>query len=102
MPLFESQREDEVVVNLYDVFDLCTDKMVIHNGKTEDIVEQLQVTKHMFYHSVSRDVPMRKRYQIIKTREKFVWQEKELQRQEFAKNWTQLCEPFLKMGGKVK
>lgn len=57
-------------MNLYDVFDLCTDKMVIHNGKTEDIVEQLQVTKHMFYHSVSRDVPMRKRYQIIKTREK--------------------------------
>ena len=56
-------------MNLYDVFDLCTDKMVIHNGKTEDIVEQLQVTKHMFYHSVSRDVPMRKRYQIIKTRE---------------------------------
>ena len=55
-------------MNLYDVFDLCTDKMVIHNGKTEDIVEQLQVTKHMFYHSVSRDVPMRKRYQIIKTR----------------------------------
>lgn len=102
MPLFESQREEEVAVNLYDIFDLCTDKMVIHNGKTEDIVEQLQVTKHMFYHSVSRDVPMRKRYQIIKTREKFVWQEKELQRQEFAKNWTQFCEPFLKMGGKVK
>ena len=80
MPLFESQREEEVAVNLYDVFDLCTDKMVIHNGKTEDIVE----------------------HQIIKTREKFVWQEKELQRQEFAKNWTQFCEPFLKMGGKVK
>lgn len=84
-------------MNLYDVFDLCTDKMVIHNGKTEDIVEQLQVTKTHVLSFRQPGCTNEKKISDYQNQGKICLAEKELQRQEFAKNWTQFCEPFLKM-----